>query len=113
MHPNSIFRRTSDDRALDLIRSRGFGQVTVVVDGTMHAAHVPLLLSEDAQSLDIHLVRSNPIARGLSEPLDALITINGPDGYVSPDWYGAADQVPTWNYVAIQLRGSLYRLDQE
>ena len=113
MHPNSIFRRTSDDRALDLVRSRGFGQVTVVADGTMHAAHVPLLLSDGAQTLDLHLGRASPIARALSEPLQALVTINGPDGYVSPDWYGADDQVPTWNYVAVQLRGTLERLDQD
>jgi transcriptional regulator len=35
----------------------------------------------------------------------------GPDGYVSPDWYGADDQVPTWNYAAVQIRGTLEALD--
>jgi len=111
MHPNSIYRRAPDARSFDLIRSRAFGQITVHADGQLLAAHVPLLLSEDAQTVDIHLVRSNPIARALSEPLEALITINGPDGYVSPDWYGADDQVPTWNYTAVQLRGTLDLLD--
>ena len=33
--------------------------------------------------------------------------MQGPDGYVSPDWYGDAAQVPTWNYVAVHLRGRL------
>jgi len=111
MHPNPIFRRTADARCLDLIRSRAFGQITVYTDGQLLAAHVPLLLSEDAATVDIHLVRSNPIARALSTPLKALVTINGPDGYVSPDWYGADDQVPTWNYTAVQLRGTLEILD--
>ena len=37
----------------------------------------------------------------------------GPDGYVSPDWYGIGDQVPTWNYVAVHLRGTLDLLPQE
>ncbi|PRY80667.1 putative FMN-binding protein [Marivita geojedonensis] len=33
--------------------------------------------------------------------------MTGPDAYISPDWYGIADQVPTWNYVAVQLTGVL------
>jgi transcriptional regulator len=56
----------------------------------------------------MHLVRSNPILRLL--PCDAVIVVMGPDGYVSPDWYGVEDQVPTWNYVAVHARGRLERL---
>jgi transcriptional regulator len=39
-----------------------------------------------------------------------VIVVSGPDGYVSPDWYGVEDQVPTWNYVAVHVRGRLERL---
>lgn len=81
-------------------------------DGLL-AAHVPVLLSKDAATLDLHLVRSNPIARALSEPQPVLLAITGPDGYVSPDWYGVEDQVPTWNYVAVHLRGTLRKLPQD
>ncbi len=42
-----------------------------------------------------------------------MIAVDGPDGYVSPDWYGVADQVPTWNYVAVHLRGRLERRPQK
>jgi transcriptional regulator len=64
----------------------------------------------------VHLARSNPIARaGL--PLPALIAIQGPDAYISPDWYGphthVPDQVPTWNYIAVHLRGTLHPLPGE
>jgi transcriptional regulator len=56
----------------------------------------------------LHLVRSNPIARLLkSGAAPARIAVSGPDGYVSPDWYGVPDQVPTWNYVAVHLTGTL------
>ena len=34
--------------------------------------------------------------------------VSGPDAYISPDWYGVPDQVPTWNYVAVHLRGILH-----
>ena len=75
-------------------------------------AHVPFLLSADGTTADLHLARSNPIARtGL--PATAVIAVTGPDAYVSPDWYGLEDQVPTWNYVAVHLRGVLQALPPE
>jgi transcriptional regulator len=69
---------------------------------------VPFLLSEDGAFADLHLVRSNPIAR--LDGVAGVIAVSGPDGYVSPDWYGVEDQVPTWNYVAVHIRGRLERL---
>ncbi len=113
MHPNPIFRKTTDARAIAFVRTRAFGQITAMGPDGILAAHVPVLLSADALSLDLHLVRSNPIARALSEPLDILLSVTGPDGYVSPDWYEVDDQVPTWNYVAVHMRGTLEKLDQD
>jgi len=60
----------------------------------------------------MHLVRSNPIAR-LMAPKAATLVISGPDGYVSPDWYGAEDQVPTWNYVAVHVTGTLQPMPED
>ena len=113
MHPNPIYRSTPDDRAIAFARDRSFGQITVMGPDGLLASHVPILLSDDATTLDLHLVRSNPIARALSEPLTVLLAITGPDGYVSPDWYGVDDQVPTWNYVSVHIRGTLKKLDQD
>ena len=45
--------------------------------------------------------------RALKAPMPCKIAVSGPDSYVSPDWYGAPDQVPTWNYVAVHLSGEL------
>ena len=39
-----------------------------------------------------------------------MLAVSGPDVYISPDWYGLDDQVPTWNYIAVHLRGSLTAL---
>ena len=58
-------------------------------------------------------MRSNPIACALKAPQNALLAISGPDGYISPDWYGEEGQVPTWNYIAVHLRGQLKLLPQD
>ena len=108
MHPNPAFRTVSDDVTLAFVRSRAFGVLAVNAEAGPLLSHVPFLLAEDAASADLHLVRSNPIAR--MDGVPAVIAVSGPDGYVSPDWYGVEDQVPTWNYVAVHLRGRLERL---
>ena len=112
MHPNPTYRRTPEDRAIAFIRDRAFGQLTLNGPDGLLASHVPVLLSEDTTTLDLHLVRSNPLLKTLDTPHPVLMAIAGPDGYVSPDWYGADDQVPTWNYTAVHLRGTLEKLPQ-
>ncbi len=71
-------------------------------------AHVPFLLNEEANQADLHLVRSNPIARALRDgPSNVKLAVTGADSYISPDWYGIDDQVPTWNYIAVHFTGRL------
>ncbi|GGE00351.1 negative transcriptional regulator, PaiB family [Gemmobacter megaterium] len=105
MHPNPAFRQTPQSEMLDFARARGFGILVLgAADGPL-LAHVPFVLSEDGAFAEFHLARSNPIARA---PVGvAVLAISGPDAYVSPDWYGLEDQVPTWNYVAVHLRGRI------
>jgi hypothetical protein len=63
MHPNPAFRNTPPQDNLAFARHRGFGILTVNADDGPLAAHVPFLIAEDGQSVDLHLARSNPIAR--------------------------------------------------
>ena len=116
MHPNPAFRQTPAERNIAFARARGFGVLSVNGPEGPLAAHVPFLLNADASFAELHLARSNAIVRaGLPAP--ALLAISGPDAYISPDWYGpheeVPDQVPTWNYVAVHLRGVLEPLPEE
>jgi len=105
MHPNPIFRKTEETQSIAFVRARSFGVLSINAANGPLISHVPFLLSDDTKTVDLHLVRSNPIARAL--PSQAVIAVQGPDSYISPDWYGIDDQVPTWNYVAVHLRGEL------
>lgn len=110
MHPNPAFRQGDTRRALTMAQDRGFGLLLLSSTGAPLIAHVPFLLAQDGTEADLHLVRSNPICRACQTPQPATIAVNGPDGYISPDWYGIEDQVPTWNYVAVHLTGILHPL---
>lgn len=111
MHPNSVFRKEEHTRNIDFARERAFGTLAVNGDDGPLTSHIPFLLEPEGHEAELHLVRSNPIAR-MGSPAKAVITVMGPDSYISPDWYGVVDQVPTWNYVAVRIRGSLQPMPQ-
>ena len=113
MHPTPAFRQDPNSRNIGFARERGFGTLAINGEDGPFTAHVPFLLSQDGKQAELHLVRSNPIARACKAPLKAVITITGPDSYISPDWYGIEDQVPTWNYVAIRISGTIKPLPQD
>ena len=111
MHPNPVFRAASTTKALSVAAEVGFGVLAINGQDGPILSHVPFLIS--GNSARLHLVRSNPIARETTEPIRAKLAVTGPHSYVSPDWYGAEDQVPTWNYVAVHLVGKLQPLPQD
>ena len=108
MHPNPLFR--SKDRAAleQLIADVGFGMVFLTTPDGPRVAHVPVL-SDGAGTIRFHLARSNALTPHLAGAR-ALVTVNGPDGYISPRWYGNRDTVPTWDYAAIEMEGPVERL---
>lgn len=110
MHPNPVFHSKAHAKDIAFARARGFGTLMMNGADVPLVAQIPFLLDHDGSSADIHLVRSNPIARRTTGPMAAVLVVSGTDSYVSPDWYGVADQVPTWNYVSVQLTGQLVPL---
>ncbi len=112
MHPNKIFHVKTDRENLDFAAERGFGTLAVNADGGPLIAHIPFAVTDEGRTVLAHIMRVNPINRLLDAPVDAVLAVTGGDAYISPDWYGVEDQVPTWNYVAVHLRGRLRRLEQ-
>ena len=113
MHPNPLFR--SEDRVLfeALIDEVGFGMVFCGTPDGPRVAHTPLLSTGAKESgggaLRFHLARGNALTKWLDGET-ALITVNGPDAYVSPRWYADRATVPTWDYVALEMEGRVRRL---
>lgn len=113
MHPNPAYRKTSRENNIEFARKRSFGVLAVNGDNGPLVSHIPFQLSQDGKLLEAHLVRSNPIVHELETSVPAIIAVYGGDTYISPDWYGLENQVPTWNYVVVHLRGELRLLAQQ
>lgn len=110
MHPNANFRWTDKPAMLDFIAQVGFGQVFLETEAAPAVCQVPLLVTDGV--LRFHISRKNICADHLNGAT-ALAAVVGPDGYVSPDWYGVPNEVPTWNYVAVEAIGPVRRLPQK
>lgn len=111
MHPNPLFR--SEDRAFlrQLVEDTGFGMVFLATPDGPRVAHTPLLWAGDDR-LRFHLSRGNALT-GHLDGATALVTVSGPDGYISPRWYDDRDTVPTWDYVALELEGRVSMLEEQ
>ncbi|UIJ46830.1 FMN-binding negative transcriptional regulator [Sphingomonas cannabina] len=112
MHPNPAFHWEDRDAMRQLVAEIGFGALFAGTPDGPRVAHVPMVWLDEA-TLAMHIARGNGIARHL-DGATALFSVIGPDGYVSPDWYGlGSSEVPTWNYVAVELEGTMRRMDRD
>jgi transcriptional regulator len=111
MHPNAVFRWEDRVAMRQLVEGIGFGSLFAATPDGPRVAQVPIVWDGDDRLL-FHLARGNALTRHL-DGATALFSVLGPDGYVSPDWYGLDhNQVPTWNYLAVELEGRVEQLDR-
>lgn len=106
LHP--AFRIDAEE-ALPLLRKRAFGLFAVPTADAPFGVHVPFLIDETDDGrmrICLHVARANPIHTHIGDGCKALLACQGPDAYISPDWYGIDDQVPTWTYAAVHLKGT-------
>jgi len=83
-------------------------------DGASFVSHLPMGWGEDFGPagkggwwLEGHLARANPHAGWLAAQRELLVVFSGPGAYVSPRHYDSALSVPTWNYLALHVRGTV------
>jgi transcriptional regulator len=78
-------------------------------DDELVASHYPVLLEErddGALSVVSHVGRPDETLHGLGSA-EVLLIVAGPNGYVSPSWYGdAALRISTWNFSVAHCYGT-------
>ncbi len=99
--------KTDENSAWTFVKERGFGAVVAIDDGQAVAAHVPFLVTDHCgeKRIEFHVARANPIHGAIAANPRVTVIVSGADAYISPDWYVAPEQVPTWNYLAAHIVG--------
>lgn len=110
MHPAGSFREPERAELIRRAGERGFAVIVGMTEGRALIGHAPLLIEDERARF--HLSAANPLTDAVSERGRVLAVVTGEDAYVSPDWYGLTDQVPTWNYVSVEIEGPARRLSR-
>lgn len=95
--------------ALEMMQRLRFGTVVSIDNGELQFSHLPLLVDvKDGELIGLrgHFARANPHSKALARNPEATVIFNGPNAYVSAQWYTPGNPAaPTWNYVVIHVEG--------
>jgi transcriptional regulator len=100
-----------DEAAWAIVREAGAGLLVVETPGGLQSVFVPVVVSDDRATVLTHVARANPWWRSLNDGDEVLGLFLVASAYVSPSYYPSRVErpgvVPTWNYVAAEVRGRL------
>jgi transcriptional regulator len=109
---------TDIDRMCALIGEHALGAWVLAGQDGLVANHLPFLLDRSRGrngALVGHVARANPVWRMLDGRASSLVIFQGPQGYISPNWYpGKAEHgkvVPTWDYAVVHVHGVARAID--
>ena len=110
MHPNKKFAWNDREEMLQFVSERAFAHVFVADAHSRAVVHAPVLVV-DQDRVQFHLFRNNRAAP-LLPGAGVLASLTALDGYHSANWYGSANQVPTWHYQAVEIEGTARKLTE-
>jgi transcriptional regulator len=94
-----------------LMRARPFAALVSSGSAGLYASHLPTVLKDDGPYgvIECHLARANPHWSDLAEGDEAPMIFQGPEGYITPNWYPSkaihGKAVPTWNFAIVHAYG--------
>ena len=120
MHIPKTFRQEDPQRLNEIIRQYPFATLITHSDSGPEANHIPFVLTQ-SNGKDVllgHIAKVNPLWKEVADRSSVLVIFHGPNCYVSPNFYPTKQEngraVPTWNYVAVHVRGELsFKHDEE
>jgi len=112
MHPTPAFRYDDRAEALAFVAAHPFATVAVNGEQGPVTALVPLVIDIKSQALLGHVARVNPFWKAAQQSRNKAAAIFlGADAYISPSSYPSKQDhgkaVPTWNYMAVEIRGQI------
>ena len=111
MYRPEHFRVEDVARMHALMRARPFASLVSNGSTGLCASHLPTVLKDEGSYgvIECHLARANPHWKDVASGNEALMIFQGPEGYITPNWYPSKAQhgkvVPTWNYAVVHAYG--------
>jgi transcriptional regulator len=115
MYIPDIYRNENAAEIKKFLYENSFGILINQSNSKLCATHIPLELETNSEGKEIlcgHLSKENPQWKGFLENDEVLAVFSGPHSYISSSWYDH-ENVPTWNYIAVQIHGKIKIIDNE
>lgn len=97
--------------AVRLVQDLRFGLLVSEYEGELCFSYLPFLVDvEEGRIIRLrgHFARSNPHWKALQAQSRATVVFNGPNAYVSAQWYTAGcPAAPSWNFVVVHVAGKV------
>jgi transcriptional regulator len=105
MYRPSYSVNDNQDLAIKLIQDFLLGILISNAEGKLETNYLPFLATKENNEicLTTHMARSNPQWKTLGS--EVLVSFQGPNRYISPTMCQGKNNVPTWNYAAVQICG--------
>ena len=101
-----------------LLREHPLGLLVVHVNGQMEGNHLPWVFDPSVGPHGVlrgHVARAHGFWSACPQQMPALVVFQGVQGYISPNGMPSKQathrQVPTWNYEAVHMQGTLHLRD--
>lgn len=111
MHPTPIFTNSDKGQALAFAADFPFAMLAVNGEEGPVTALVPLVYDAAREQFLGHVAKANPFWEAAQTAEKSVAIFHGPDAYISPSSYPSKAEhhkaVPTWNYMALEIRGDI------
>jgi len=112
MYSRSSFKM-AEQQCFEFLGIHSFGQLITCARGKIVQTYVPFIIDHQNNCLYGHIAKQNGQVEFLETADDLVVTFLGEDAYISPSWYQSPEQVPTWNYQTVEIKGKLMLLDEQ
>ncbi len=100
-----------EEAAWKIVAEAGAGMLVTAAPDGLQSVFVPVVVSDDRRTILTHVARANAWWRSLTNGTEVLALFLTASAYVSPSNYPSRFErpgtVPTWNYVAAEVRGRI------
>ena len=107
------FKQQDEQAMYSFIEKHSLATLVSETKSGLLGNHIPMIViqRDNKYYLQGHMARVNSLWQVHKQNTDILAIFNGPDSYISPSWYPSKQKegkaVPTWNYTAVHVSGSI------
>ena len=117
MYIPELYKNENPEEIRNFLKNNSFGILVNQTEGKLWGTHIPLELETNLQGKEVlfgHISKENPQGNSFADHNhnEVLAIFNGPHSYISSSWYDH-ENVPTWNYIAVHVYGTIRIIDGE